>query len=49
MFGGPPPPPSDEELKLLTQNAQNIVKQAIYIAAALWTAPLAFDLIKGRF
>lgn len=37
MFGGPPPPPSEEELKAYTTQVNSVVKQAVYIAVALWT------------
>jgi hypothetical protein len=37
MFGGPPPPPSEDELKTYTQQAHNVIRQAVYIAVALWT------------
>lgn len=65
MFGGPPPQPSEEELKAHTAQVHGVVKQTVYMAAALWfgkyiqptsppeltifLAPLAVDLIKGRF
>jgi hypothetical protein len=36
MFGGPPPPPSEEELKTHTAQVHGVVKQTVYMAAALW-------------
>lgn len=41
MFGGPPPQPSEEELKAHTAQVHGVVKQTVYMAAALWFGKLS--------
>ena len=49
MFGGPPPSPSEAELNAGRDQANGIIKNALGVAALLWAAPFAIELIKGRF
>ncbi|ODQ66384.1 hypothetical protein NADFUDRAFT_50301 [Nadsonia fulvescens var. elongata DSM 6958] len=49
MFGGAPPPPSEEELKAYSAHTKQVLINAVYTAVALWSAPFAFELIRGRF
>jgi Mitochondrial import receptor subunit or translocase len=44
MFSAPPPP-SEEELQVYKQQANNVIKQAVYIAVALWTGKSKGDYV----
>lgn len=49
MFGDIPPPPSTAELEARTAESTNVITTALYTALALWAAPFAIELVKGRF
>lgn len=49
MFGGMPPPPAKEELEARSAESRGVIATAVYIAAALWAAPFAIELVKGRW
>ncbi|QNP95365.1 YALIA101S09e04786g1_1 [Yarrowia lipolytica] len=48
MFGGQPQI-SDEDIRKYNLMTQRTLQNALYLAIGLWTAPFAFELIKGRF
>lgn len=48
MFGGAPRA-SKEELEAQTFESQNAVLTSLCIGAALWFAPFAIELVRGRF